>query len=137
MMSRANPLQSYMQVATETASPARLVLMLYDGAIRFLENAQRGFEAEDPLEFNQTIHNNVMRAIAILDELNASLDLERGGECAANFRRLYDYMAERLYESNRLKNPEGVEETIRRLTTLRDAWSEMLQKELPALGHAA
>ena len=60
-MNFANPWKSYRQVATQTASPGQLVLMLYEGAIRFLERARLGFAQEDPAEFNLTINNNGYR----------------------------------------------------------------------------
>lgn len=124
-----NPWQSYQKVSTHTASPGRLVLMLYEGAIRFLERALEGFQLEDPLEFNLTIHNNVQRAQQILDELNQSLDLQNGGDLATTLRGLYLYLDGRLTESNMRKQPAGIEETLMRLRVLRDAWSEMLQKQ--------
>lgn len=128
MMLRADPGQSYLRVATETASPGQLILMLYDGALRFLERARLGFKADDPLEFNQTIHNNVVRAQEILTELTLSLNIKQGGEFAATLQRLYDYMDRRLHESNRAKKEDGITEVIGRLTILRDAWAEMLSK---------
>ena len=75
-----------MQVATKTASPGQLVLMLYDGAIRFLEGTLRGFGLDDPAESNATINDNVQRAQAILDELNAALNMGAGGEFAEKLR---------------------------------------------------
>lgn len=102
--------------------------MLYEGAIRFLDLAREGFKHDDPLEFNQTINNNVIKAQKIIQELNYALDMERGGECASNFRRLYDYLDRRLQEANHRKQQDGIVEVIGRLTVLRDAWAEMLQK---------
>jgi flagellar protein FliS len=127
-MPPSNPWQSYRQVATQTASPGQLVLMLFDGAIRFLEKARLGFSADDPLEFNQTINNNVIRAQDIIHELNWSLDVEKGGEVAGTLRRLYDYMDHRLHQSNQHKQQDGILDVIHRLTVLRDAWAEMLRK---------
>jgi flagellar protein FliS len=121
-----NPWQSYKKVATQTASPGQLVLMLFDGAIRFLEQAEVGFGLEDPGEFNLTINNNVHRAQAIIDELNGSLDMARGGEISQHLRGLYNYLDRRLDESNRTKTPEGIRECLGRLSVLRTAWSEML-----------
>ena len=126
-MPPSNPWQSYRQVATQTASPGQLVLMLFDGAIRFLEKARLGFTFDDPLEFNLTINNNVVRAQDILHELNWSLDLEKGGEFAGTLRRLYDYMDHRLHESNQYKREDGILDVLKRLTVLRDAWAEMLR----------
>ena len=136
-MNPKNPWQSYQKVATNTASPGQLVLMLYEGAIRFLNRALTGFECEEPVEFNTTINNNILRAQDIIRELDCSLNLEQGGELAQQLRRLYDYFDRRLLEANLRKDPEGVSEVIERITTLRDAWSEMLnqnaQPSSPAL----
>lgn len=124
-----DPWQSYRQVATQTASPAQLVLMLYDGAIRFLERARQGFQFEDPLEFNQTINNNLIRAQAIINELNLALDLEQGGELAHTLRALYVYMDRRLQQANQHKQEQGVVEVLQQLSTLRDAWAQMLRQQ--------
>jgi flagellar protein FliS len=102
--------------------------MLYEGAIRFLEQARRGFAAEDPLEFNQTIHNNTVRAQDIIRELDHALEFKQGGQLAATLHRLYDYMDTRLHEANQYKKEDGIVEVLRRLGILRDAWAEMLQK---------
>ena len=61
----SKPWQSYQKVATTTAAPGQLVLMLYDGAVRFLEQALKGFQLEDPGEFNLAINNNVVLIVAI------------------------------------------------------------------------
>lgn len=132
-----NPWQSYRQVATQTASPGQLVLMLYDGAIRFLERARQGFQFEDPLEFNQTINNNLLRAQAIINELNLALDLEQGGKLAHTLRALYLYMDRRLQEANQHKQEQGILEVLRHLTALREAWAQMLRQQgqdIPAPG---
>jgi flagellar protein FliS len=133
-MSLPNPWSSYRQVATQTATPGQLVLMLFDGAIRFLERARLGFAETDPLEFNLAVNNNIQRAQAIIQELNNSLNLKEGGEIAANFQRLYDYMDERLQESNFQKSEAGVDDVLRRLGVLRDAWAEMLRRRGETLG---
>lgn len=125
-MTQLKPWQSYRQVSTKTASPGQLVVMLYDGAIGFLERALSGFAHEDPLEFNSTISNNIVRTQQILTELNSSLDMERGGEISFTLRRLYHYIDSRLTQSNLKKTRDGIEESIRHLTVLRDAWREML-----------
>jgi flagellar secretion chaperone FliS len=121
--------KSYRQVATQTASPGQLVVMLYDAAINSLERAMVGFEKDDPLEINQTIHNNVTRAQDIISELNSSLNLPAGGDFALTMRRLYDYMDNRLSESNLRKEPTGIREVTGRLTVLRDAWAETLRNQ--------
>jgi len=103
--------------------------MLYEGAIRFLERAQAGFRLEDPVEFNTTINNNILRAQDIIRELDFSLNVEQGGELAIQLRRLYDYFDRVLLEANLRKDPTGVGEVIRRITDLRDAWATMLAQQ--------
>lgn len=125
-MNQVKPWQSYRQVSTKTAPPGQLVVMLYDGAIRFLECALAGFVFEDPLEFNATINNNIVRAQQIISELNSSLDMERGGAIATTLRPLYYYMHAQLTQSNLKKSRGEIEECIRHLTVLREAWREML-----------
>lgn len=120
--------QSYRQVATQTASPGQLVLLLYNGIIRFLEQARLGFGLDDPKEFNETINNNLQRALAIINEMNQSLNMAEGGEFAVRMRALYDYFDRRLHESNMNKTETGILEVLKHVTVLRDAWAEMLQK---------
>jgi flagellar secretion chaperone FliS len=133
-MIQRNPWQSYRQVATKTASPGQLVLMLFEGAIGFLERALNGFTYEDPLEFNLTISNNVLRAQAIINELNLSLNMAEGGDISLHLRKLYTYMDRTLQESNQHKTREGIVDVLGRLNVLRDTWSQMLQQgvEKPA-----
>ncbi len=127
-MQRNKPWESYRKVATQTATPGQLVLMLYDGALGFLEKALVGFDYKDPLAFNQTINNNLLRAQAIIMQMNASLNMQGGGDVAENFRRLYNYLHRRLREANRHKKREPIEETIQRLRVLRNSWAEMLHR---------
>jgi flagellin-specific chaperone FliS len=58
----ANPWESYRHVATLTALPGQIVLMLYEGALRVLENALPGFAHDDPAQANMMIHNNLQKA---------------------------------------------------------------------------
>jgi flagellar protein FliS len=121
-----NPWQSYRQAATKTATPGQLVLMLFDGALRFLDRALIGFDLDDPLESNLAINNNILKAQDIIRELNASLNMELGGEFSSTMRRLYNYYDSQLSKSNLQKDPAGVQLVIRLLTEIRNAWSEML-----------
>ena len=111
----------------QTAAPGQVVLMLLEGAIRFLDKAEAGFALDDPAEHNTAIHNNIERTQQILHELNMALDMEQGGELAATLRGLYEYMDRRLLESNMSKSLDGIDESRRHLSTLRAAWAEMLK----------
>jgi flagellar secretion chaperone FliS len=128
----ANPWKSYRQVSTLTAPPGQLVLMLFDGALCALERALPGFSHEDPAQANMVVHNNLQRATEIIRELNSALNMDQGGECALTLRRLYDYFDRRLWESNVQKRREGVDEVIRHLTVLREAWAAMLANVDPS-----
>jgi len=100
--------------------------MMYDGAISFLERGLAGFTCQNPLEFNQTINNNVIRAQAIIREMNARLDMERGGEISENLRGLYTYFSHRLQQGNLKKKKEPIEEVLGHIRVLREGWAEML-----------
>jgi len=126
MRQTSNPWQAYRQAATKTATPGRLVLMLFDGALRFLDRALVGFDLDDPLDSNLAINNNILKAQEILRELNASLNLDKGGEFAVTMRRFYTYYDLQLSQSNLRKDPEGVKLVIRLLTVIRNVWAEML-----------
>ena len=125
---RPKPWDAYRKVAAQTATPAHLVLMLYDGAIGFLERALAGFECPDARQLNQTVSNNIVRAQAIILEMNATLDMKAGGEISVNFRRLYNYLNARLREANQKKSKEPLQEALTRLRVLRDSWAEMLRR---------
>jgi flagellar secretion chaperone FliS len=124
-----NPWKSYHQTATLTAPPGQVILMLFDGALRFLERALIGFRCDDPAESNMAVNNNLQRARDIIRELDCALDHERGGDLAMTLHRLYDYFDGRILTSNLKKQSEGVEEVISHLSILRDAWATMLRGE--------
>ncbi len=129
-MAAINPWKSYHQIATLTAPPGQIILMLYDGALRFLDRALYGFAAEDPAELNMTVHNNLQRARDIIRELDCALDIDRGGELAETLHRLYDYFDHRLHASNLKKQRDGIKEVIQHLSVLREAWASMLRGEV-------
>lgn len=116
-----NPFQKYQAVAVETASPLQLVVMLYDGAIRFCGAAEDALHRGDA----ETARERIGRAQAILEELVGSLDVEAGGELAQNLYRLYEYMNFRLIEASVRQAPEPVAEVARLLRELRLAWAEL------------
>jgi flagellar protein FliS len=125
-MPSTNPWSSYRRIATQTAPPGQLVLMLFDGALLSLERALLGFGYQDIGQRNSTIHNNLRRSVDIIRELNSSLDVEAGGQLAETLRNLYTYFEHRLVESNLKKSRQGIDEVIPMLRDLRDAWFKML-----------
>jgi len=103
--------------------------MLYDGALRFLDRALSGFQCDDPGELNMAVNNNLQRAREIIRELDFALDLDRGGELAMTLHRLYEYFDRLIHSSNLKKQRAGIDEVIRHLTVLREAWATMLRGE--------
>jgi flagellar protein FliS len=128
-MRPANPWKSYRQIATQTAPPGQLVLMLFDGVILSLDRALLGFSCTDIGERNAAIHNNVQRALDIIRELDCSLDLEAGGQLASTLRNLYAYFQRSLIQSNLKKSRKGIDEVMPMIRQLRDAWFNMLNGE--------
>lgn len=113
-----NGLDTYKEVAITTQSRGRLVVMLYDGAIKFLKLAINELNDGDMTE--KGIYIN--KAIAIIDELNAVLDMEAGGDVAVNLRKLYMFMTRHLSSANIKKDPAMINEVIKLLDELNQGW---------------
>lgn len=118
----SKPFQQYQAVAVETASPGQLVVMLYDGAIRFCTGAE---EAQRNKQW-KVAGERINRALDIIHELDSTLNME-AGEVAGNLRRIYEYMRFRLLQGSLRQNPEAVAEVNKLLRDLRGAWAEVAQ----------
>ena len=112
--------QTYKQVHVETASQGKLIVMLYDAAIKRTEEAIRLLDTK---KFDE-VNNNLIRAQDIIAELRASLDMKTG-EIAANLDRLYDYIHRLLIGGNVRKQKSPLEESLKLMTALRDTWKEL------------
>lgn len=120
----------YLAQSVLTASPGQLVLMLYDGTLRFIAQARAGFEIPiDSPRRIETVNTGILRAQAVLQELRDNLDLESGGEIAENLGKLYDYYLHRLFEANMRKDETALAEVEGLVLTLREGWAEMLQQK--------
>jgi flagellar protein FliS len=119
----ANPYQQYQENHLETASQGKLLLMLYDGAIRFLTQAHSAMESRNW----QESHNFILRAEDVITELMACLKMDVGGEIAFNLYRLYEYMNWRLIQANIKRDAAMVVEVQNRLRDLRDTWAEAIK----------
>ena len=117
-----NPYEQYRNAQIETASPDRLLLMLYDGAIRFLGQAREALSRKE-IERSNHLLNRVQDIIA---ELMSTLDFE-AGEISRSLFRLYEYMNYRLIEANAKKDPAPAEEVERMFRDLREAWQQAAQ----------
>lgn len=127
-MQLARLAKSYQSVAVTTATPGHLVLMLFDGALRFLTTALHGFHKESIAERNEQIHNNLIKAQNILMELQASLDLRVGGEFAKTMYGLYGFMLDQLQKANLAKEAAPITTVEGLLGEIRDSWAQMLEQ---------
>lgn len=125
---QANPFIQYRQTQAQTASPAQLVVMLYEGLARFCTAAEVAARAGDI----QGRHTNLVKAQAIIAELAGSLNQEQGGEIAENLARLYDYCYRRLVEANVRSEPEIIGEVRGLVVELLPAWREVARQEQAA-----
>src|SRR5471032_2317759 len=120
--------RAYQAQSVLTASPGQLVLLMYDGALRFIAQARAGFALPERTPKRiETINTALLRAHAVIAELKANLDHDAGGEVAKNLDRLYDYHLRRLFAANLHKDETPVIEVEELIRTLRDAWAEMLR----------
>ncbi len=123
--------EQYLRMQAETASPGQLVVMLYQGCLRFIGRARAGLAERDW----DTARVNFLKAQDILAELLGSLNLEVG-EISINLFRLYEYMYRRLIEANIGRDDAPAAEVERLLRTLLPAWEEAARQQ-PAAAAAA
>ena len=120
MFNENNPYKRYRQTQIETAGPLELIIMMYDGAIRF---CNQGKAAIEEVKFNEA-NKMLQRAQDIVDELNISLNME-AGEIANNLRSLYDFINSKLVEANIKKDPLIITQVVELLTELRGSWADL------------
>ena len=116
----ANPSAAYRQQSVMTASPGQLVVMLYDGAGRFLTQAAGAMLGGTWLLASEKLS----RAEAIIDELLATLDME-AGEIAERLQAIYVFCKTRLIEARLERDPGRVDQVARLLAELREAWAHI------------
>lgn len=115
---------AYLENMVRTASPAKLIEMLYQRAVELLKEAEKLIEDKEYMKANE----NLKKAQDIVTELNLSLDMEKGGQIAQNLRALYNYMFRRLIDANVKKDIEAAREVREMLEELLDAWREVMKK---------
>ncbi len=127
MIGSQPPASRYREVAVKTANPLQLVVMLYDGAIQALKEAQDHLARRDIPKRARCIN----RAVAILSELQASLNFSNGGAIAHSLDRLYTYMKQQIFTGNLEMNGEPLAEVVTLLENLRSAWGEIAGQAQP------
>lgn len=114
------PQAIYKQNAVETAPQEKLLIMLYSGAIKFLQQGQQGLREKD----YEVAHNNLVKVQNIIMELNNTLNIEQGGEIAANLRKLYDFYYQETVQANIKKDPAILDPVLEFFRSFRDMWIE-------------
>lgn len=125
-MNKTDQLKSYKETQIKTANQGKLIVMLYDGAIKYLNLALDSMHATD--KHYEAISNNIIKVQDIVTELMVSLDFERGGEISKNLFSLYVFMNRQLLEANIQKNINPINEVKALLLELRSAWVEVSER---------
>jgi len=116
--------QKYKNTSVQSASKEKLLLMLYEGAIRFMKLALKACEENDIAERGQ----NIGRAYDIILELNNTLDHKVGGDISANLEQLYMFITDQLTQANITGEKKYLEDAIKVTTTLHSGWKEAIEK---------
>ncbi len=122
---QARGASAYIQTQVQSRSPLELVVMLYDGALRFLTEIRTAMEKQDMAKKRESMS----RALAILSELQSTLNMDQGGEIAAQLDALYTYVNGRMLDASMKNDLAAVDECLKLLGTLRSAWVEIAARE--------
>jgi len=122
-MNRLDLLKKYQEMEIQTSSPEKLILLLYDEAIRCLNQAKTKVESKNIEGSNRLL----LKTQKIIRELMCSLNLEVG-EVSTCLFSLYEYIYQRLIQANIEKNPQIIEEVLSLLKPLREAWIKAMEE---------
>lgn len=120
-MQQGNLYKNYHNTHVQTADQRKLIIMLFDGMIRFLNKGKIDISARD----FENAHQNIQRARDIVSELLATLRPEKAGDLGENLKRLYTYSFNRLVEANLKKDTEMIDEVIHIMSNIREGWKMM------------
>jgi flagellar protein FliS len=119
-----NNYQKYKKTAVESASREQLLLMMYEGAIKYLKKAIIAIDEKDIAGRGK----NIGFAFDIVMELNNTLDHKVGGEIAANLEQLYIWMTNQLTQANISADKKKLEEVLKVMNTLYEGWQQAIEK---------
>ncbi len=112
---------AYRVTQVESRSQLELVVLLYDGLVRFLTEGRDAIARRD-LYAKRTA---IARGLAILGHLQSTVDREKGGEIAKQLAPLYAYISRRIVDANVKMDVEPLDEALRLIAPLREAWTEI------------
>jgi flagellar protein FliS len=113
-----NGIGAYQEAAVTTQTRGRLIVLLYEGAIKFLKLSVQEIQNGNWAAKGQ----HITKATDIINDLNNSLDMEVGGEVASNLRKLYSFMIRHLGQANMKRDAKMVQEVISILEELNEGW---------------
>jgi flagellar protein FliS len=116
---------AYQNVQITTTDRGRLLLMMYEGAIKFLKQAKAGLEENDMVKFCRFLS----KGQAIIAELMNTLDFEKGGNIARDLDRLYDFMLFYLTEANLHRDAKRIGKVIGLIDTIYSAYKEIIENK--------
>jgi flagellar protein FliS len=122
-----NPYNQYKETQITTANQGKLIVMLYDGAIRFITVA---IDNMNPKTYD-IVNANIIKAQDIITELLISLNMKDGGEISQNLFSLYMFFKKELLQANIKKDPEILRNVHKMLKELREAWDKISSTETP------
>ena len=114
--------KKYQNVQVKTANKGKLLIMLYEGCVKFLRLAEKSIEEKEM----EAANNYLIRSQDIINELMVTLDMEKGGEIAENLYKLYDFMMSQLIEANINKDVEKIELVEDFMLELLDSWKQII-----------
>ncbi len=123
-----NPYRQYKENYITTASPAQLVVMLYDGAIKFIRQAIEHINEKD----YESKQKKLNKALDIIYELLSTLNVKEGGQIATNLQSLYLYMIRRINEGSFRLDTAALEEVIGLLENINESWRQLARQEQSA-----
>lgn len=126
-MGYTNAYNAYQKTNISTASQGRLVVLLYEGAIKQLSTALSLIEPDEKIIAKniERFGNCIQKAQAIITELQVSLDMEKGGEIARNLMSLYVYFNEELVTVNITHNRDKLNFILKMLGELVASWRQI------------
>lgn len=121
----SDPYSTYKSTQIETASQEKILLMLYDGCIKFARQAKHNMEDEE----YQASHDKLIQAQDIVTELMSSLDMDVGGDVAQELYQLYDFCLHNLIQANVEKDPTRIDDVLGVLEELKETWDEVINEK--------
>jgi len=119
-----NPYKQFQQTVIETASQEKLILMMFEGAIKFIRQAREAMAEKKKYDL---ANENLKKAEDIVRELMTSLNMEVG-EIARNLYNSYDYIYNRIVDANLKKDPAILDEVLKNLNDFKVTWEEVFRK---------